>query len=74
MRSPSVMTRALLAMDAATCLKADGDPSAAAEMAVDAWQRLPPAYRDGLLRSRVDSLHQSLDGAARSKLGEILTG
>ncbi|MCL6298180.1 transcriptional regulator [Streptomyces kronopolitis] len=73
-RSPSVMTRALLAMDAATCLKADGDDSAAADLAVDVWQRLPAAYRDGLVRSRADALHQSLVGSAHSRLGEALAG
>ncbi|MEW9521236.1 hypothetical protein [Streptomyces tubercidicus] len=54
------MTRALLAMDAATCLKVDGDDSAAADAAADVWQLLPLAYRDGLIRSRADALHQSL--------------
>ncbi|MFF8791215.1 hypothetical protein [Streptomyces sp. NPDC015125] len=69
------MARALLAMDAATCLKAEGDASVAADMAADVWQRLPPAYGEGLIRSRADALHQSLvgtAGTARSRLGEAL--
>ncbi|WP_239472131.1 hypothetical protein [Streptomyces sp. NEAU-S7GS2] len=66
-RSPSVMTRALLAMDAATCLKVDGDHSAAADATADIWQRLPAAYRDGLIRSRADALHQSLVGSAHDR-------
>ncbi|WP_093491584.1 helix-turn-helix transcriptional regulator [Streptomyces sp. 2112.3] len=73
-RSPSVMTRALLAMDAATCLKVDGDDSAAADMAADVWQRLPQAYQDGLVRSRAEALHQSLVGSAHSRLGDALAG
>ncbi|MFE2375444.1 transcriptional regulator [Streptomyces sp. NPDC059398] len=70
--SPSVMTRALLALDAATCLQVNGDFSAAADAAVDVWQRLPRAYREGLVRSRADALHHSLVGQARSRLGEAL--
>lgn len=59
-------------MDAATCLKVDGDHSAAADAAADVWQRLPQAYRDGLIRSRADALHQSLVGSAHSRLGDAL--
>ncbi|WP_405583482.1 transcriptional regulator [Streptomyces sp. NBC_01190] len=73
-RSPSVITRALLEMDAATCLHADGEPAAAADRAVDIWERLPEPYRDGLVRSRAVTLHQVLPGAARSRLGEALAG
>jgi hypothetical protein len=71
-RSPSVMTRALLEMDAATCLNADGDPTAAADKAVGIWERLPEAYRDGLVRSRAVALHQVLPGPAHARLGEAL--
>jgi hypothetical protein len=71
-RSPSVMTRALLEMDAATCLHADGDPTAAADKAVGIWERLPAAYRDGLVRSRAEALHQVLPGSAHARLGEAL--
>ncbi|MER7468634.1 hypothetical protein [Streptomyces sp. NPDC097981] len=39
--SPSVMTRALVAMDTAACLRVDGDPGAAAEMAAAVYDRLP---------------------------------
>lgn len=70
--SPSVMTRALLEMDAATCLHADGDPVAAADKAVGIWERLPQAYREGLVRSRAEALHQALPGAAHARLGEAL--
>ena len=71
-RSPSVLTRALLEMDAATCLNADGDPSAAADKAVGVWERLPEAYRDGLVRSRAETLHHMLPGDAHARLGEAL--
>ncbi|MFJ2111250.1 MULTISPECIES: hypothetical protein [unclassified Streptomyces] len=70
--SQSVMTRALLAMDAATCLRKDGDHTASADMAVDIWQRLPEGYLDGLVRSRAEALHQTLSGRARTQLGEAL--
>ncbi|MGF1426523.1 twin-arginine translocation signal domain-containing protein [Kitasatospora sp. LaBMicrA B282] len=72
-RSPSVMTRALLTMDAATCLSMDGDQTAAADMAVGVWQQLPSAYRDGLVRSRAEALHRTLSGPAHTRLGEALT-
>ncbi|MFH9348175.1 transcriptional regulator [Kitasatospora sp. NPDC017646] len=72
-RSPSVMTRALLEMDAAACMRADGDPTAAAAKAISVWEDLPAAYRDGLVRTRAEALHQSLAGAAHDRLGEALT-
>ena len=41
--SPSVMTRALIAMDTAACLRLDGDPSSSAEMAAGIFiASLPP--------------------------------
>ncbi|MFF5663449.1 transcriptional regulator [Streptomyces griseofuscus] len=70
--SPSVMTRALIAMDTASCLRLDGDPSTAAEMAVGIFDRLPGPYRDGLIRSRAEALRQALDGRPRDLLGQIL--
>ncbi|MFF7157956.1 transcriptional regulator [Streptomyces sp. NPDC008139] len=71
-RSPSVMTRALLEMDAAICLRTDGAPAAAADKAVAIWKRLPEAYRDGLLRTRAETLRQALPGAAHPRIGEAL--
>ncbi|MFJ7130454.1 helix-turn-helix domain-containing protein [Streptomyces sp. NPDC098101] len=70
--SPSVMTRALLAMDTAACLWADGDPTGAAEMAAGVFDRLPTSYREGLVRSRAEALRQRLDGKARAHLGDVL--
>ncbi|MEU3668362.1 hypothetical protein [Streptomyces virginiae] len=70
--SPSVMTRALIAMGTAGCLRVDGDPGAAAEMAAAVYDRLPPAYRSGLVHSRAQLLHRHLDGALRRLLGDAL--
>ncbi|MER5890441.1 hypothetical protein ABT160_41995 [Streptomyces sp. NPDC001941] len=70
--SPSVMTRALISVDTATCLRNDGAPSAAADMAAGVYDRLPVAYREGLIRSRTQALHQSLTGRARDLLGQAL--
>lgn len=73
-RSPSVMTRALLAMDEATCLSADGDSGGAADVAVAVWAELPQEYRDGLVRSRLEALHRTLSGTARVGVGDALAG
>jgi hypothetical protein len=70
--SPSVMSRALLAMDTAACLRIDGDHTGAAEMASGVWERLPVGYREGLVRSRAQTLHQRLSGSAHTTLGEAL--
>lgn len=70
--SPSVMTRALIAMDSATCLRLDGDPSAASAMAAGIFDRLPAPYRDGLIRSRATALHQTLGDLPRDLLGQAL--
>jgi transcriptional regulator with XRE-family HTH domain len=70
--SPSVMSRALLAMDTAACLGVDGDHAGAADMAAGIWDRLPAAYREGLIRSRAEALHQRLSGRPHAMLGEAL--
>ncbi|MER5737311.1 transcriptional regulator [Streptomyces sp. NPDC002262] len=70
--SPSVMTRALLALDAAACLHAVKDPSGAAEMAVSVLERLPAGYRQGLVRTRAQALHHRLVGRPRDLLGQAL--
>ncbi|GEB57420.1 transcriptional regulator [Streptomyces gardneri] len=70
--SPSVMTRALVAMDTAACLRTDGDPTAAAEMAAGVLDRLPVAFREGLVRSRAEALHRQLSGRPRDHLGQAL--
>ncbi|WNI16352.1 transcriptional regulator [Actinacidiphila sp. ITFR-21] len=70
---PSVITRALLEMDAAACLHADGDSAAAADRAVAVWQRLPQPYREGLVRSRAVALHHALGGTPHATLGEALS-
>ncbi|MEU3631199.1 transcriptional regulator [Streptomyces fradiae] len=71
-RSGSTMTRALLALDRAACLHADGDPAAAAEMAAETLERLPGAYRTGLVGARGRALHGRLPGRARDRLRQAL--
>ncbi|NUK14029.1 helix-turn-helix domain-containing protein [Streptomyces lunaelactis] len=70
--SPSVMVRALLAMDTAACLRVDGDPTAAADMAAGVFERLPTSYREGLIRSRAEVLRRMLTGRPYDRLGEVL--
>ncbi|URN16396.1 MULTISPECIES: helix-turn-helix domain-containing protein [Streptomyces] len=70
----SVMTRALLTLDRAMCLCADGDPSLAASTAADVLERLPTAYRGGLVGSRAVVLHRRLTGRPRDRLGQFLAG
>lgn len=71
--SPSVMTRALLALDTARCLRTDHDPQAAAEMATGVWERLPASYRTGLVRTRAETLRDTLAGRPREQLTDTLT-
>ncbi|MFE6186519.1 twin-arginine translocation signal domain-containing protein [Streptomyces sp. NPDC056465] len=71
-RSPSVMTRALLALDTAACLNIDGDHREAATMAAGVWDRLPVEHRSGLIRARATVLLDRLDGPAHDHLREAL--
>jgi hypothetical protein len=71
-RSASVMTRALLAIDTATCLQHDGEPAEAARTATTAWQQLAPEHRCGLVRSRIEALHRTLPHGPREQLAEAL--
>ncbi|MFD9477747.1 hypothetical protein [Streptomyces nojiriensis] len=59
-------------MDTAACLRVDGDPGAAAKMAAAVYDRLPAAYRSGLVHSRAQLLHLHLDGAPCQLLGDAL--
>ncbi|MFG2406852.1 transcriptional regulator [Streptomyces brevispora] len=70
--SRSVMTRALLAMDTAVCLRLDGEPGAAAVTAAEAFAQLPASYRTGLIRSRATALHAELSGRPQNELGQAL--
>ncbi|MFB6712962.1 MULTISPECIES: hypothetical protein [unclassified Streptomyces] len=70
--SPSVMTRALLEMDTAACLRIDGDPSAAADAAAGVFARLPDSYRTGLVRSRAVDLQNQLTGRHREVLANAI--
>ncbi|MFK4272588.1 helix-turn-helix domain-containing protein [Streptomyces milbemycinicus] len=71
--SPSVMTRALLALDNAQCLLADRDPRGAADMATEMWHHLPKGFRTGLVRTRTETLHDGLTGKPRDQLTEVLS-
>ncbi|AJC58485.1 hypothetical protein [Streptomyces sp. 769] len=57
-RSPSLMTRALISIDRASCLAHDGEPEEAARVAAQAFGELPPAYRTGLTRTRALALYR----------------
>ncbi|MFF4699985.1 helix-turn-helix domain-containing protein [Streptomyces chattanoogensis] len=70
--SPSVMTRALIAMDAAACCLAEGEPTAAADMAASVFDRLPASYRQGLIRSRAENLLRQLNGRPHDHLRDAL--
>ncbi|MFD9100306.1 hypothetical protein ACFVZN_04465 [Streptomyces virginiae] len=59
-------------MDTVACLRVDGDPTAAAEMAAAVYDRLPPAYRGGLVQSRAQLLHRHLNDALRRLLSGAL--
>ncbi|MEU9778699.1 helix-turn-helix transcriptional regulator [Streptomyces sp. NPDC047968] len=59
-RTPSLMTRALIAIDTASCRARDGEHAEAARVALEAYSALPASYRTGLTRSRAEALCQSL--------------
>ncbi|WP_202232988.1 transcriptional regulator [Actinacidiphila reveromycinica] len=63
-RTPSVMTRALLDIDKATCLSVEGDTAHAAEEAAGVWEALPPAYRGGLIQERTVALCDTISDTA----------
>lgn len=71
--SPSVMTRALIALDHAKCLRIDKDPQAAAEMATATWSSLPAGYRTGLVRTRAEALRDAFAGQHRARLTDALS-
>jgi transcriptional regulator with XRE-family HTH domain len=59
-RSPSVMTRALIAIDRASCLASEGELEEAACVATEAYGQLPTSYRGGLTRARAQAVYQSV--------------
>ncbi len=73
-RSPSLMTRALIEIDKATCRAHDGAGDEAARLAAQAYGALPPAYRSGLTRTRALNLYRSLpqQTAGRAQLADAL--
>ncbi|MFF1690788.1 transcriptional regulator [Streptomyces sp. NPDC058254] len=72
--SPSVMTRALLGLDEALCLRSDGDHAAASEKALTIWDKLPTGFRSGLVRTRADLLCDTLHDDHQAALKEALQG
>jgi tetratricopeptide (TPR) repeat protein len=73
-RSPSVMTRALIAIDRAACLASDGESEEAARVAAQAYGELPPSYRSGLTHSRTQALYQSVRTTpAAEQLRDVLS-
>lgn len=69
--APSVMTRALLDIDRATCLSVDGDSGYAAEKAAGVWAALPEPYRSGLVRERAAALCDTISGTAPEVAQEL---
>ncbi|MFI1826962.1 helix-turn-helix domain-containing protein [Streptomyces sp. NPDC020412] len=73
-RSPSVMTRALIAIDEASCRVQDGERETAARIASQAFGELPEPYRTGLTRTRATALYRTLpsDTPGRDALADAL--
>lgn len=63
-RTPSLMTRALIAIDTASCRARDGEHAEAVRVALEAYSDLPTSYRTGLTRSRAEALCQALPATA----------
>ncbi|WP_409055661.1 hypothetical protein [Streptomyces sp. SYP-A7185] len=59
-RAPSLMTRALITIDTASCHAHDGDRASAARLAASAYGQLPASYRSGLTRTRALALYRTL--------------
>ena len=73
-RAPSLMTRALVAIDRATCRAHDGEREEAAHIATQAYAALPTAYQGGLTRTRALALYRSRPPGTRGReaLGSAL--
>jgi tetratricopeptide (TPR) repeat protein len=56
----STMTRTLLRIDAATCLRRDGDSEQACRAATEALRELPADFHTGLTRTRALDLYRSI--------------
>ncbi|WP_308114134.1 hypothetical protein [Streptomyces brasiliscabiei] len=56
----STMTRSLLQIDAAACVRHDGDPEQACRRTVAVMASLPDAYRTGLVHRRALDLYRSI--------------
>uniref|UniRef100_UPI003FD7D0D7 hypothetical protein n=1 Tax=Streptomyces luteireticuli TaxID=173858 RepID=UPI003FD7D0D7 len=59
-RAPSLMTRALISIDQASCRARDGERAEAAHLAATAYGTLPTSYQTGLTRTRALALYRTL--------------
>ncbi|WIM92486.1 hypothetical protein ACTOB_004428 [Actinoplanes oblitus] len=71
------MTRTLLLLDGAMCIRRDGDPVAACGAAVEAFTQAPGRFRKGLVRQRAVELYASVPADQREstdarELAELL--
>ncbi|RSO41838.1 hypothetical protein DMH15_12635 [Streptomyces sp. WAC 06725] len=66
-RSPSLMTRALIAIDTATCRAHNGEREEAVRIAAQAYAELPVAYQSGLTRTRALALYHGLPRGTRDR-------
>ncbi|MFC4070452.1 helix-turn-helix domain-containing protein [Actinoplanes subglobosus] len=67
------MTRTLLLLDGAVCVRRDGDPFGACEAAVEAFDQAPDRFRAGLVRRRAVELFNSVpDNVRQSTAGRSL--
>ncbi|MFC3988117.1 hypothetical protein [Actinoplanes siamensis] len=64
--SETGMTRTLLLLDGAMCVRHDGDPAGGCQAAVDALTRRPGSYRAGLVRQRAAELYASVPASDRN--------
>jgi tetratricopeptide (TPR) repeat protein len=74
-RAPSLMTRALIAIDRASCKVHDGEHAEAAHIAAQAYGNLPTPYRNGLTQTRALALYRMLprDTPGLGQFADILT-
>ncbi|MEV7239044.1 hypothetical protein AB0N06_35660 [Streptomyces sp. NPDC051020] len=70
--SPSLMTRALITIDRATCLAHNGEPEEAARIGAQAYTALPSAYRTGLTHTRALALARSLPHEMTGQFRDVL--
>ena len=75
--STTGMTRTLLLLDSATCLRHEGDTDGACTTAADVLTQAPERFRGGLVRQRAVDLYRSVPDASQTspparRLAELL--